>query len=139
MYTWIDVDHYNSNYMLTNYDPTTTLKASTVTITVFPPVLSMENQLPYSWSYPASNVHIIDLSDYSLNLAKWWHNIAEDTDLGSTVYRIEPGALIRVPQDSPIDWQEHYGVKYGRQTSLWWFPWWHYWEYTGEGWIEVKV
>jgi len=37
-----------------------------------------------------------------------------------------------VPNGDPMNWLEHYGVKYGKWNILWW-------DYTGEGYVEFEI
>ncbi len=137
MYTWIDADYYNNNNMLSDYDPTTTVGATTVGVTIGASVSSSEGgsntvTVNLSWSYTVSDVIIHDMSDFYQELAKWWHDIDETKFVGSNTYMIEPGAVVRVPNNNIASRIEHYGVKYGHQV-LWW------WEFTTEGFVEFHV
>ncbi|ANF22644.1 hypothetical protein [Thermococcus piezophilus] len=134
MYTWIDADYYNSDYFLSDYAPTTTVGSTTVGVSIG--VSAGEDgasiSASLSWSYTLPDVVVYDQSDYYLELAKWWHNVDEGAPVGSSTYQIEPGATIRVPQGSPMDWVEHYGAKYGKKTLFWW-------DYTTEGYVEFHI
>lgn len=135
MYTWIDADYYNSNNMLSDYDPTTTVGATTVGVTLGVTVSSDNSAtitVSLSWSYTVPDVIIHDRSDFNQELAKWWHDIDETKPVGSNTYMIEPGAVIRVLNNNVASRVEHYGVKYGHQV-LWW------WEFTTEGYVEFYV
>ena len=145
LYTWIDADYYSDRGFLSEYAPTTTSGTSTVGVSVG--VSAGENgttvSASLSWSYSVPDVFVHDKSDYSLELAKWRHDVAEDKPVGSEAYQIEPGATLRFPQSGPKVWGEHYGVKYGRPpttverllspTLL------CHWYYTSEGWIEMQI
>jgi hypothetical protein len=134
MYTWIDADYYQSNYFLSDYSPTTTPGTTTVSVSIG--VSAGENgaqvSASQSWSYTIQDVFVHDQSDYSKELAKWWHDVDEGKAVGSDTYQIEPGATIRVPNGATMDWKEHYGVRYGKWNILWW-------SYTPEGWIEFRI
>ncbi len=136
MYTRIKANYYNSNGFLSDYAPTTTLGTTTVGVSIG--VSAGEDgaqvSVSQSWSYTIPDVRVYDESDYSQELAKWRHDIAEDKAVGSNTYQIEPGATLRFPQNSLHRWKEHYGVKYGKPK------WWGLrWDYTDELWIEVYV
>jgi len=85
-----------------------------------------------SWSYTISDVVVHDQSDYSQELERWWHDVNEGKAVGSNTYQIEPGATVRVPNGNSVDWQEHYGIKYGKFNGLWW-------TYTTEGLVEFRI
>ena len=126
MYTWMDADYYNSNGFLPDYAPTTTSGTASVGVSV----LMREN----AWSYSLPDVLVYDQSDYSLELARWWHDIPEDKQAGSKAYQIEPGATLRFPAQESKVWREHYGVRFGKPK------WWGLrWCYTREGWVEVQI
>gem|GEM_PF-2287602 len=118
MYTWIDADYYQSNYFLSDYSPTTTSGATTVSVSIGVSAGEGGAQVSasHSWSYTISDVVVHDQSDYSQELAKWWHDVNEGKAVGSDTYQIEPGATIRVSNGDPMDWREHYGVRYGKYT-----------------------
>ncbi|WP_297437744.1 hypothetical protein [Thermococcus sp.] len=111
MYTWVDADYYNSYGFLSDYAPTTTSGASTVGVSIG--VSAGEDgatiSASQSWSYTIPDVFVHDQSDYSQELAKWWHDVAEDKAVGSDTYQIEPGATLRFPE---------YGLK-GVERTLW--------------------
>ena len=134
MYTWIDANYYQSNYMLSDYQPTTTSGSTTVGVSVG--VTAGEEGASVSssltWSYTISDVVVHDESDYDLELAKWHHDVNEGASVGSNTYQIEPGACIRVPNGNSMNWKEHYGIKYGRY-------YWFWWQYTGEGYVEFHI
>ncbi len=97
MYTWIDADYYQSNYFLSDYSPTTTSGATTVGVSIGVSAGEGGAQVSasQSWSYTISDVVVHDQSDYSQELAKWWHDVNEGKAVGSDTYQIEPGATIR--------------------------------------------
>lgn len=136
MYTWINANYYNPNGFLSDYAPTTTSGTTTVGVSVGVSAGDDGAQVSasQSWSYTIPDVVVHDESDYSQELAKWWHDVAEDKAVGRDTYQIEPGATLRFPQNSLHRWKEHYGVKYGKPK------WWGLiWDYTDELWIEVYV
>lgn len=134
MYTWVDANYYRSGYFLSDYSPTTTSGASTVTVSVGVTAGTDGAQVSasQSWSYTIPDVVVYDQSDYSQELAKWWHNVDEGKAVGSNTYQIEPGATVRVPDGNPMDWREHYGVKYGKFNVF-------FWTYTDEGYVEFRI
>ena len=134
MYTWIDADYYQSDYFLSDYSPTTTSGATTVSVSIGVSAGEDGAQVSasQSWGYTISDVVVHDQSDYSQELAKWWHDVNEGKAVGSDTYQIEPGATVRVPNGNSMDWREHYGIRYGRFNGLWW-------TYTTEGWVEFRI
>lgn len=144
MYTWIDADYYNSNGFLSDYAPTTTSGTSTVGVSIG--VSAGEDgaavSASQSWSYTIPDVFVHDQSDYSQELAKWWHDVAEDKSVGSDTYQIEPGATLRFPESGSKEWREHYGIKYGRpptrtECAISWVL--CHWYYSSEGWVEIHI
>lgn len=138
MYTWIDADYYDINNFLSDYDPTTTYGATSVGITVgvYGGQGGVGVTATLSWSYIIPDVIIHDQSDYSLELAKWWHDIPEDKWAGENVYQIEPGSVVRIIQGKSTSWLEHYGVKYGHLVDYGYF-W--MWKFTNELAVEIKL
>ena len=141
MYTWIDADYYNPKGFLSDYAPTTTSGTTTVGVSIGVSVGVKEAQVSafQSWSYTIPDVRVYDESDYSQELAKWRHDIAEDKAVGSNTYQIEPGATLRFPQEDygAKVWREHYGVVYAKPPN-WWEPWWD-WHYSEENWVEFRI
>jgi hypothetical protein len=138
MYTWIDADYYRPEGFLFDYSPTTTSgsKTSTVTIGVSAGDKGAQVSASQSWSYTISDVVVKDQSDFSQELAKWWHDVAEDKAVGENTYMIEPGATLRFPESESREWREHYGVRYEHPPE-WWEPGW-YW-HSFEGWAEFYI
>ncbi len=144
MYTWIDADYYNPNGFLSDYEPTTTSGTTTVDVAIGIPAgeRGAEGSAPQSWSYTLPNVRVYDESDYSQELAKWRHDIAEDKAVGAHTYQIEPGATLRFRERGygAKVWREHYGVVYAKPPSWWgrlsgnWG-----WHCSGEYWVEFRV
>ncbi|MDV3103949.1 hypothetical protein [Thermococcus waiotapuensis] len=113
----IDVDEYNPPSHLSDYSPTTTTGTSTVTVSVSASVAdSPEVSAGMSWSYSISDVVVHDLSSFSRELASWWHDIDEGKFVGKDSFRIQPGALIRVPQaPGTYLWKVEYGGQWGKK------------------------
>ncbi|WP_457750806.1 hypothetical protein [Thermococcus sp.] len=144
MYTWIDANYHDQDGFLCDYEPTTTVGTSTVgvAIGVVAGVKDAQVSVSQSWSYTTPDVRVYDEGDYSQELAKWWHDIAEDKAVGKQTYQIEPGATLRFRETPGVVhvWEEGYGVAYARPPSLWerlsgqWV-----WHYSGSKWVEFSI
>ncbi|ASJ02698.1 hypothetical protein A3L09_05230 [Thermococcus profundus] len=139
MYTWIDTDYYNSDGFLSDYSPTTTygVRAVTVSIGAGAGESRAQASASQSWSYTIRDVVVHDQSDFSQELAKWWHDVAEDKAVGKDTYMIEPGATLRFPESGAKEWKEHYGIRYAKPPKWWGLG--RNWHYTTESWIEVHI
>jgi hypothetical protein len=144
LYTWVDADYVNSSYFLSDYAPTTTQGASSVGVSVGVTAGAdgASVNASISWSYTITDVPVYDQSDFSQELAKWWHNIDESKGVGSNTYMAEPGACVRVPSGhTPYNYsyrmKEHYGAKYAKEEcSGAWFWRTCSWNLSTEGWVE---
>lgn len=64
--------------------------------------------LGISWGYTTDFVTIADQGDYSVQRAKWLHDVREDQNPGKNTYQIEPGATYKVPGDIYGYWGDQY-------------------------------
>jgi len=122
--------HWNpASYIqdIVDYDPTTTPGVGTYTVNIGVTAGQMGAQITASqeWSYSISDVPVIDQGDVSEGLVSWWHDIAEDKNVGKYTYHAKPGYTLRnypfISRDEVCIYND-YKVKFMR-------PWiWGYWE-----------
>lgn len=95
---WVlgDANSGVSTGLLKDYGPTTTIGASSAGIELT--ASTGGGGISRNWSYTASDVEVRDYSDFSKQSVQWWHNINGSKPVGSSSYKVEPGALVELPQ-----------------------------------------
>ncbi len=132
----IDVEAYNPPSHLSDYNPTTTSGVSTVSVSVSASVSDdPEVSVGMSWSYSLPDVVVHDLSSFSRGIASWWHDIDQSKFVGEDSYKIEPGAMIRVPQaPGTYLWKVEYGAQWAKKVGeycIFGHCLSHHWKYSG--------
>lgn len=81
--------------------------------------------LGISWGYTTDFVTIHDESDYSLQKARWGHDVREDQNPGLNTYQIEPGATFKVPGDIYGYYNDIYSICWCKGCYNWlgWLLW----------------
>lgn len=120
----IDADYNDPTGFLSYYKPSTyvgeEVKTETITLTITggkdKDGVSVGGSITigYSWSYAKPDIVIIDRSDYDVNMAKWENRINKDKIVGSSTVQLEPGAIIRYPEDGQ---QHHFKTEYTGQWA----------------------
>lgn len=120
--TWAHdaVAYAGTDRWLVDYDPTTTSGVSTVTVSIDANASQGGGSIGFgtSWTYSVSDVVVHDESDYSQNLAYWWHDIDEDQSVGQYTYKSEPGFVEKTTQDSWSYVDGWFKVQFARPN--WW-------------------
>lgn len=101
---WVDGDLYRSYIHLIDYGPYSTQGTTTVTyhIGVEANEEGAAVSASFSVSYSIKDIDVHDQSDFSENLAKWWHDVNEDTVGWNKVIVLKPGMVFRVPQSKDL-------------------------------------
>ncbi len=89
-YIWIKHEVLEGNIL--DYDPTTTVGESSVTISFSP------EGVQYSWTYSTPDVTIYDKGDMSQGIAAWNHEIYYMSNAARYPYKVKPGVLVSVPK-----------------------------------------
>jgi hypothetical protein len=133
----IDVDAYDPPSHLSDYGPTTTVGASTISVSISASASDNPGvSVGMSWAYSLPDVVVHDLSSLSRGLASWWHDIDESKFVGGDSYKIQPGAMIRVSQSpGTYLWRVEYGAQWGKKVGdycIFGHCLSHHWEYSGK-------
>jgi len=114
IYNNMDGDKYNSYPRLIDYGPYSTQGQTTVTynIGVEAGTEGAAVTAGISKSYTIADIDVHDQSDFSTELAKWWHDVNENTVGWDKVITIKPGAVFRVPQAKELDLMFYTKVKF---------------------------
>ena len=104
IWNWVDGDRYKDYTELVSYGPYSTQGTKTVTykIGVRAGMDGAGVSVEFSKSYSIPDINVHDQSDYSKELAEWWHDINYDTQGWDKVTTIEPGMVFRVDQSKNL-------------------------------------
>ncbi len=94
-----DADSNKPGWKLLDYSPTNTASGSTISVG-----LDSSGVASLGWSYTLSDVSIVDGGSLGNQLAKWTHNINENSTSGTNSTKMEPGAMIRVNNGATNVW-----------------------------------
>ncbi len=85
-----------------DYDPTTTVGATTVGVSLSAAAGPEGPSVGFSvsWSYTVSDVRIYDLSDFSIHRAYWQHDIDKTANVAIYTYLAKPGFVVKTKQNS---------------------------------------
>jgi len=104
IYNWVDGDRYKPYTKLIDYGPYSTQGQTTVTynIGIEAGTNGAAVTAGISQSYTITDINVHDQSDFSKELAKWWHDVNEDTVGWDKVTTLKPGVVFRVPQSNDL-------------------------------------
>lgn len=111
LYIETDIDKNVDSWKLLDYEPTTTQGQSTVGVNLNGGAGGVSGST--SWSYTVSDIVVQDQGDFSREFARWWHNIDETKAVGTRTLKIQPGALIRVGNNTSSPWSKLYEAYHG--------------------------
>ncbi len=124
----LDADYDDPTGFLSYYSPSTYVGSETTTWTVELGITGGKDKdgvsiggsltIGYSWSYSKPDVEIIDRSDYSLELAKWENRINKDKAVGTSTVQLEPGAIIRFPEEGVHHFRTSYVGQWAEKHCL---------------------
>jgi len=122
IYNWVDGDRYKSYTKIIDHGPYSTQGQTTVTynIGVEAGTEGAAITTGISVSYTTADINIHDQSDFSKELAKWWHDVNEDTIGWDKVITLKPGVVFRVPQSN--DLKLNFTTKVKFCTKFWVLP-----------------
>jgi len=120
IWNWIDADYYGDPNKLIVYGPYQTIGQEQVTYTIGVAAGEQGAAVTASMSrtYVVKDIEVYDESDFSLQLAKWWHNVNEQKDAGYYTCTIDPGVTIRTPPTVAYT-ESFYQVQYMQPNWFW--------------------
>jgi hypothetical protein len=128
----ITVDDMCNWLHLIDYDPTTTVGQTTISVNIGVTAGSEGAAVTasMSWSYSASDVEVLDSSDFYVELFKLRHEINEGANVGKYTYLHRPGLCIRTLNEGFVNLDEWYRAQWANKH-------WYGWTHWTSPWVEL--